>query len=62
MNIKDFLKTFNNREVDTSNMDLFESWLKDYNNYWFSDGTLFIDNVLNVAPHAQVTVASFISG
>ena len=48
LNIKDFLKTFNNREVDTSNMDLFESWLKDYNNYWFSDGTLFIDNVLNV--------------
>lgn len=47
LQISDYLKTFNNREVDESNMDLFDSWLKEYNNYWFKDGTVYIDNTLN---------------
>ena len=46
--IRDFLRTFNNREVDESNMDLFDTWLKEYNNYWFSDGDVFIDNTINI--------------
>lgn len=46
--IRDFLRTFNNREVDESNMDLFYTWLKEYNNYWFSDGDVFIDNTINI--------------
>ena len=29
-------------------MDLFDTWLKEYNNYWFSDGDVFIDNTINI--------------
>ena len=47
LQFSDYLKTFNNREVDESNMDLFDTWLKEYNNYWFKDGTVYIDNTLN---------------
>lgn len=48
LQISDFLKTFNNREVDESNMDLFDSWLKEYNDFWFADGTVFVDNAINL--------------
>ena len=47
LQFNDFLKTFNNREVDSSNMDSFDTWLKEYNNYWFKDGSVYIDNTLN---------------
>ena len=46
LSVRDFLRTFNNREVDESNMDLFDSWLKEYNDYWFDDGRIFVNNTI----------------
>ena len=53
LQLKDFLRTFNNIEVDESNMDIFDTWLKEYNNYWFQDGTVYIDNTINVEKIGQ---------